>query len=115
MSSVPDLSAMVPVATAAAASSLVIKATPGQLLHITLVTGAASGYLMLFDAAAAPADGAVTPIWSAGVIAALTPYTWQANAGPGIRFNTGIVAVFSSTGPFTKTASATAYISALTV
>ena len=114
MSALPDLVAIVPVATTVAASSLVVKATPGQLMAMVAATGAVAGYVMLFDAAAAPADGAVSPVWVSGLIAANTSVTvFAVNGGPGIRFNTGIVAVFSSTGPFTKTASATAYISGL--
>jgi len=93
-------------ATPVAAASLVV--SPGYLGGITVTTGATAGYLMLFDAAAAPADGAVAPARCIPV-AATTGVDMNFRAAP-IWFRTGIVAVFSSTGCFTKTASATAFI-----
>jgi hypothetical protein len=64
---------------------------------------------MVFDATTAPADGAVTPkvcryIKSDGTGGA-TSLAW---ANP-LTFATGISTAFSSTGCFTKTASATAF------
>lgn len=100
--------ALTPSATAVAASSLVLKASAGNLYGVQIATGGTAGYLMLFNAVAAPADGVVTPI---------KVYSIAANASLEVgydiplRFGTGITAVFSSTGPFTKTASATAFIS----
>lgn len=112
MSALPDLAAIAPVATSVAAGTLVVKTTPGQLLSVTCTAGATAGYLMVFDAASAPADGTVTPIWVSELIAINGSYTFQAGAGPGLRCNTGISLAFSSTGPFSKTASATAFIAA---
>jgi hypothetical protein len=95
-------------ATTVAASSLILKATAGNLFGVDICTAGTAGYLMLFNSATAPADGTVTP-------AKVFPVA--ANAGlrldfiTPIRFTIGITAVFSSTGPFTKTASATAFIS----
>jgi hypothetical protein len=97
-------------ATTVAASSLVLKASAGNLFGVTVNAGASAGYLMIFNATSAPADGTVTPIWSMPV---------AANAGLAFSFDipvycsTGITAVFSTTGPFTKTASATAFISGM--
>ena len=99
--------ALTPVATSAAASSLVLKASAGNLLSLACAP-TATGYLMLFDATSAPADGAVAPKWVQPVFAnGGASWSWS---NP-MSFATGVVAVFSSTGPFTKTASATAFIS----
>lgn len=95
--------------TSAPASSLIAKGTPGNFYGANLVTGAASGYFLLFDAISAPADGAVLPVrcWST-----------TANSTLGVGFpiplalTTGITLVFSTTGCFTKTASATAFMQA---
>ena len=93
--------------TSSAASSIVLKSAPGSLVTLDVVAGAVAGYIMLFDATAAPADGAVSPKWVFAMAAggALTE-DWT---NP-LSFATGIVAVFSSTGPFIKTASATAFM-----
>lgn len=101
--------AIVPTATSAVASVLVVKASAGNLYEWRVTSGASAGYVMLFNATAAPADGAVTPV-DCVVVAA------NATVGSGTiipeRYSTGIVVVFSTTGCFTKTASATAYIRA---
>lgn len=94
------------VATATAQSSLVLKASPGNFYGAN-ATSTAAGYLMLFDATSAPADGTVTPkkVWAVA-----------ANGSCSIAFDlplvmaVGITLVFSSTGPFTKTA-ATCFMS----
>ena len=98
--------ALTPSATATAQSSVVLKASAGNFFGANC-TATVSGYLMLFDATSAPADGTVTP-----------KKVWAMSAGSSIevgyfvplRMATGITLVFSSTGPFTKTA-ATAFIS----
>lgn len=101
--------AIVPVATAAAAGSLVIKASAGNLYSVQVATGATAGYLLLFNATAAPADGAVTPVKAYSIAATSS---LDVKFDPPLRFSTGITAVFSTTGPFIKTISATAFISA---
>ena len=94
--------------TAVAAGSLVAKAAAGNCYGFNAVSGASAGYLMLFDANAVPVDGTVTP---------KKVYVMAANSSLGLhwdvprRFGSGITAVFSTTGPFTKTISATAFIS----
>lgn len=95
-------------ATAAVAASLVLKAAAGNLYGYNITTGASAGYLMIFNSTTAPADGAVTPAVCVPV-AANTGIDYVA-AWPR-RFTTGITMVFSTTGPFTKTASATAFMS----
>lgn len=93
--------------TAVAGSTALLKTAPGNFYGATCCSTGAAGYLMLFDATAAPADGAVTP-----------RKVWPVAAGGGIevgyavplRMTVGAVLVFSSTGPFTKTA-ANAFVS----
>jgi hypothetical protein len=95
--------AVTPVVSTSASSSLVLKASPGSILSLS-ATSATPGYVMLFDATSAPADGAVTP-----------KYCWQGPvSGPWptpAAFAVGITAVYSTTGCATKTASATAWFS----
>lgn len=95
-------------ATSVAASNIVLKASAGNLFSLCANAGASAGYLMVFDATSAPVDGAVTPIWSAPIAANGMFFTDFAYP---IRCATGITLVFSTTGPFTKTASATAFLS----
>ena len=92
--------------SAAAEASRVLKASAGTLYSVYVTTPSA-GYLMLFDATTVPIDGAVAPVdvvQCASSATTVLDYT----ATP-LSFNTGIVAVFSSTGPFTKTASPVAF------
>jgi hypothetical protein len=91
--------ALASVTTAAANTALVLKAAPGNLYGANC-TPSAAGYLMLFDAAAAPADGAVTPrrVWSIPAGGTL-----EVGFPTPLRMAAGAVLVFSSTGPFLKT------------
>jgi len=87
-------------------SNLVLKASAGNLYSITLSNASAGGFLMIFNLASAPADGAVTPA-----------YCWPLNGGGfgsfgfvyPAYFSTGITAVLSSTGCFTKTTGPTGF------
>lgn len=94
--------------TATVAGSLVLKASAGNLYEVD-ATAAGAGFLMVFNAITAPADGTVTPVecmpLAAGGEARITPPIGEA-------FSTGMTAVFSTTGCFTKTISATAFIHA---
>lgn len=82
---------------------------PCFIRSLYVTTGAASGYLMVFNATSAPADGAVTP---AACIVVPANNTAHIDFGETTQaFMAGLVAVFSTTGCFTKTASATAYFS----
>lgn len=89
------------------ASSLVLKAAAGNLYGFNVVAGAVPGYLMIYDAVAAPGDGVTTPKYAIPVGA--TSGVDRSFIIP-LRFATGIVMVFSSTGPLIKTASATAFL-----
>ena len=103
--------AIKPVVTSAAASSLVLKASAGNLYSVTLTSGASAGLLMVFDATSAPADGAVTPVECINVAANSTVVV-NFSPGPPSSYATGITAVFSTgTNCFNKAASATAFIS----
>lgn len=97
-------------ATAAAASALVVKASAGNLYGLNVTSGAAAGFVMIFNAVSAPADGAVTPARCIP-LAASTGIELNYRALP-MAFTTGITVVFSTTGCFSKTASATAFIAA---
>lgn len=100
--------AIAPVVSTAAESNHVLKNAAGNLYSVYATTGAAAGYLMVFNATSAPVDGAVTPIHCIPVGAGSTAGLSFAG-GPPESFSTGITAVFSTTGCFTKTASATAF------
>lgn len=99
---------LVPVVSSAAEGSKVLKASAGNLYAYQVTTGAAAGYVMLFNATSAPADGAVAPVKCVAVPATSTV---GVTVSPPEYFSTGITAVFSTTGCFTKTASATAMFS----
>lgn len=84
-----------------------VRKAPCFIRSLYVTTGAVAGYLLVFNAVSAPADGAVTPtecvIAPANSTVALDfGETTQAYA-------TGLTAVFSTTGCFTKTGSATVY------
>lgn len=73
----------------------------------SVTSGGSAGYLMAFNATSAPADGAVTPIMCR-VIAANATLEVGHGEMP-MRWSTGLTLVFSTTGCFTKTISATAF------
>ena len=100
-----------PIVSASAEGSHVLKGSPGNLYSLYVTTGATSGYVMTFNATTAPAYGAVTPIECVPVFATST-LGLTFGSGPPDVYSTGITAVFSSTGCFTKTVSATAFFKA---
>lgn len=86
------------------------KSGAGNLYGLNLVTGGSAGFLLVFDAAGVPADGAVQPVRCLPIAANTgIELNWR---GAPLRLGTGIVVVFSTTGCFTKTMSATAFMSA---
>lgn len=96
--------------TATASGSLIAKASAGSLIDWQGTAGASAGYFLLFNSTTVPADGTVAPVQCVAVAAnstvgSSTHYTPE-------RFTTGITVVFSTTGCFTKTISATAFIRA---
>ena len=102
------ITGLTPVVSSAAEASKVFKASAGNLYAYQVTTGAAAGYVMIFNATSAPVDGAVTPVKCVAVPAGATV---GVTVTPPEAFSTGITAVFSTTGCFTKTASATAMFS----
>lgn len=90
------------VRSTALSSNLVLKVGAGNCFSVQMMS-TNPGYLMLFDAAAVPGNGTVTPITppvqvSANQIATLS---WEADAP--LRFDNGLVAVLSTTNMFTLT------------
>jgi hypothetical protein len=96
------------VAAPAVTGGVVLKTVGARLYGVNVVSGASAGYVMIFDAPAVPADGAVVPAYCLP-LAANTGLDASFRAAP-INFVTGISVAFSTTGCYTKTASATAYI-----
>lgn len=99
--------AIAPGSSTVVESSHVAKASAGNVYRVSITTGGTAGYLMGFNATTAPADGAVTPSLCR-VIAANSSLSVSYADMPA-RWGTGITFVFSSTGCFAKTASATAF------
>lgn len=97
-----------PIVSAAAEGSHVLKASAGNLYSLAVTTGGTAGYVMVFNLTSAPADGAVTPV-ECIVVAANSSVSINYNPGPPEAYATGITVVFSSTGCFNKTISATAF------
>lgn len=97
--------------SAASETGHVLKASGGNLIDLEVATGAAAGYVMVFNSTTVPVAGAVTPVMCFAV-----PVTgnivYQPAPGLAEAFNTGISAAFSTTGCFTKTDSATAFFHA---
>ncbi len=92
--------------TAALASNLILKASPGVLFGFDVVGDstaiAATWYVMVFDATSLPANGAITPVKCYPVAAGNPLFSADFGSG-GIAFTTGITIGISSTGPFTQT------------
>ncbi|HEU0157250.1 MAG TPA: hypothetical protein VFQ82_14340 [Stellaceae bacterium] len=101
---------IVPVVSSAAEAGHLIKGAPGNLYSLYVTTGATAGFVMTFDAASAPADGPVTPVEC--VVAPPSSTVSISFSGPPDIYRHGIVAVFSTTGCFTKTANPTAFFKA---
>jgi hypothetical protein len=98
------------VQSSATEGSRVLKASAGLLNGFSATNGAAAGYVLIIDSATVPSDGAVTPKFCYYMAANQTvAASW--NNYP-VNFNNGIVIVYSTTGCFTKTASATAFFAA---
>ena len=102
-----------PQTSTALASSQVFNASsgaPGPCALLALQVNAVGqrGWLLLYDALAAPADGAVLPkkFWQ---IPANTTLDWR---GYPIKLLVGCVMVFSTDGPFTQTSAVAATFSA---
>jgi hypothetical protein len=98
--------------SSALASNLVVENAAGNLYSFEVsadsTLSGAAWWLMIYDATSAPADGAVTP---AKCFAYPSGATGASYAFPTpVAFTTGITIAVSTTGCFTKTASAHAFI-----
>ncbi len=76
-----------------------------------MTTGATAGFLLIMDSATDPGNGAVTPIHCIQAPAGTT-VGYSVDGMPAEKFSTGVVTVFSTTGCFTETKSATAFFHA---
>lgn len=101
--------ALTPVVSTSAESNHVICSGACNLYGWLVTNGATPGYVMVFNATSAPSDGAVTPTMCVSVPSANSSVSYNNGTLPS-RYSTGVTIVFSTTGCFTKTASATAYI-----
>jgi hypothetical protein len=99
-----------PSATAVAGSGIVLSATPDSLTGLEVTSGATAGFVLVFDSATVPGDGTVAPALCHQMLASTS---WEMPIDPlqPPFFHLGVSVVYSSTGCFTKTASATAFIS----
>jgi hypothetical protein len=105
--------AQVSSSSGALAANQVVKGAGGNLFSFEVsadsTLSGAAWWIMIYDAVAAPADGAVTPrkcyAQPSGAVSA--SYAFQAP----ISFSTGIVIGVSTTGCYTKTQSVHAFIS----
>lgn len=93
------------------ASNAVLKSGAGNLYGLQVTSATPAGFVMIFDATAAPADGAVAPRYCQ-VIASNSTVNMDFQTMPS-AFLVGITAVFSTTGCFFKAASATAFFSGM--
>ena len=100
---------MAAVVSASLETGHVLKGSAGNLYGVEVVTTTVAGYLEVFNATTVPAAGAVTPV-AACYVGAFG--TCALNFMPPLVMATGISVAFSaSTTPFTKTDSATAFLS----
>lgn len=105
--------AIAPIVAGSAASSSVLKATPGALQSV-YATCTASCYLMIFNAVSAPANGATTAGIASGnmqecIGPSLSPSISYSGLPPS-TFTVGITAAISSTACATLTLSAVGFI-----
>lgn len=102
---------IIPVVTSTLTSGLIIKTGPGNLYSV-VATGQTAGFLMIFNSAAIPADGAVTPNDCVQVPANSTVSVSFSPSPPEV-FTAGISAAFSTTGCLVKTAIAALFMKAM--
>lgn len=109
---VPAEFAAVPIVSAAAEGSHILKASPGCLLATYVYNSGAAAFLMIFNSKTIPADGAVTPVECVPVAAASYQFINFAPLPPE-WFSAGISAAISTTGCFTKTVGSGAFFHAI--
>lgn len=111
--SVTSLSSATHIQTAALAANQIITASAHSLTSFEVsadsTLSGAAWWIMIYDATSAPSDGAVTPAKCYALPSGATSFNGAFNQPP--AFTAGIVIGVSTTGCFTKTASAHAFIS----
>jgi hypothetical protein len=108
---VPSGIAVAPVVSTATESSHILKGAAGALGQLTVTIGATSGWVLVIDEVAIAANGATVPKWWWPITSNGTNGALSVMFSPALTFVNGIVAAFSTTGPFTQTLSATAAFS----
>jgi hypothetical protein len=99
-----------PIVSPAPEGSRIFCTASCNLTSIYITTGAIAGYLLTFNQATVPADGAVQP---QGCIVVPANESRSIDFGdPSDVYSVGLVAVFSTTGCFVKTVSNTAFFAA---
>lgn len=103
-----------PIVSTALESNHVIKASAGNLYTGYVTTTTIGGYLLVANSTTAPTAGgaAIAPL-ACVVAPAGQSVSISTGGGPPIVASTGITLVFSTSGCFTNTASATAYFSGM--
>lgn len=111
VTSAASTTGLVSISSSAAESNHVIKASPGNLYGFEVATGGTAGFVFVSNTTTAPAA-------SGAAIAPVKCYQVAANSTLGVSYvpnpiqlSTGITIVFSTTGCFVNTASATVFIS----
>lgn len=105
-----------PVVAGSAASSAILKASPGNLYNVYFTAGSTPVWGMVFNAISLPGDGSTTAGIASGnlqdciLVPANTTQSINYSGAPPEVFTVGITAAASSTACPTLTASATAFI-----
>lgn len=100
---------LTPLPSATTEASHLFKTSSGILSQLTVTIGATSGFVLVYDAVIAPANGAVLPKGCFPVTSNGTNGSISIRFSPPWQFTFGVVTAFSTTGCFTQTLSTTAY------
>jgi len=109
---VPSSFPATPVVSTVAEGTHILKPSSGCLIAVSVTSGAVSGYLLVYNSITAPVDGTVTPIECVPVGANSLQFINFAPQPPEF-YSVGISVVYSTTGCFIQTTSATAFFHAL--
>lgn len=103
----------IPVVSAAAEGSHILKASPGCLISVYINNTGVAGLLLVINSKTVPADGAVTPIECIPVAATTGYQAINLAPGPAEYFSAGIVVVLSTNAScFTKAVGSGAFFHA---
>jgi hypothetical protein len=93
-----------------AASGVLLQAGPGQVNSVNLVNGATAGFVVLYDSAAVPADGALAPSLIRWCMPVATNTGIRDGFATPIFFYAGLTVFVSSTSCTTKAAVAYGFV-----